>query len=66
MLSLSLFCTARAADTPSDAIENLENAGKLLFKMADTNNDNNDLPEGSQRRGQPAGRRLLLPSGCQW
>lgn len=41
LLCLGLVGPARVwADTPMDAIENLENVGKMLFKLADTNNDN--------------------------
>ena len=44
LLSLLLACGARARDKdlpgPIDSIEDLQDAGKLLFKLADTNNDN--------------------------
>lgn len=42
------------ADVP-DAIENLENTGKLLFKLADTNNDNRI----SQKEAIDAGNLLV-------
>ena len=44
LLSLLLACGARAKDKdlpgPIHSIEDLQDAGKLLFKLADTNNDN--------------------------
>lgn len=44
LLSLLLVCGARADNKdlpgPIDSIEDLESMGKMLFKLADTNNDN--------------------------
>jgi Ca2+-binding EF-hand superfamily protein len=44
LLSTLIACGARADDKelpgPIDSIEDLQSAGKMLFKLADTNNDN--------------------------
>ena len=44
LLSMLLACGARAKDKdwpgPIDSIEDLQDVGKFLFKLADTNNDN--------------------------
>ena len=44
LLCLGLICTAKGADKPKpgpiDSLEDLESTGRLLFKLADTNNDN--------------------------
>jgi Ca2+-binding EF-hand superfamily protein len=44
LLSMALACGARAGDKdspgPIHSIEDLQDVGKLLFKLADTNNDN--------------------------
>ncbi len=58
LLSMLLACGARAEDKdlpgPIDSIEELQDVGKLLFKLADTNNDNRI----SQKEAVDAGNLL--------
>ena len=58
LLSMLLACGARAEDKdlpgPINSVEDLQDAGKLLFKLADTNNDNRI----SQKEAVDAGNLL--------
>jgi len=59
LLSMLLACGARAEDKdlpgPIHSIEDLQDVGKLLFKLADTNNDNRI----SQKEAVDAGNLLV-------
>jgi Ca2+-binding EF-hand superfamily protein len=59
MLCLGLICTAKGADEalsgPIDSLEDLESTARLLFKLADTNNDNLI----SQKEATDAGNLLV-------
>src|SRR5262245_18355846 len=58
LLGLLLTCGARAADEdlpgPIDSLSDLQDLGKMLFKMADTNNDSRI----SQKEAVDAGNLL--------
>lgn len=59
MLCLGLICTTKGADDtlpgPIDSLEDLESSAKMLFKLADTNNDNLI----SQKEATDAGNLLV-------
>ena len=50
---------------PIDSISDLQDTAKMVFKLADTNNDGQISQKEAIDAGQPAGRRFFLPRGHQ-
>ncbi len=52
----------KAGIGPIQSIQDVQDTAKMLFKLADTNNDGRDFSEGSDGCRQPDGRRFFLSS----